>query len=389
MAELFANGSLSTVAVAVDDNDTTLTVDDASGFPASGDFRILVNLADGSNPELMKVTGVSGDDFTVERGAEEYNGSDVPVGHDVGELVLLVLTEASLGEISGGGGGPATVHVYDTAQSATDLAIGADVIYAEVWAIGGGGGGASARSNSTAAAGGGGGGGAWDHAKVLKADLGSNIKVTVGAAGTGGTASANGNSGTDGGESKVTNNGATVTFVQAAGGFGGVIASGAGTGGKGGNAKGVSTALGNNAQGHGMFGGGPGTSTGTDHGAPSTGRGGAAGGVGHSNSTVPGSPANNGGGGGGGGRTTGTCAGGAGGGAPSPAATQGTAGTDVTTLDGLPIFGGSGGSGGGNTTAAGGAGGDPGGGGGGGGNTASPGNGGDGGVGAVVVILHY
>lgn len=96
MAEQYVNGARTILAEALDGSETGVDVDDASAFPTTGDFRILVVAADGSNPELMKVTSVSGDTFTVVRAAEEYNGSSSTSTHGIGDLVLSVLTVDSL-----------------------------------------------------------------------------------------------------------------------------------------------------------------------------------------------------------------------------------------------------------------------------------------------------
>lgn len=86
MAEQFANLALTTLASAIDDSETTLTVINPTLFPNTNDFRIVVG------NELMLVTGVSGNDFTVTRGIE----STTPVAHNSGSRVACVLTVASL-----------------------------------------------------------------------------------------------------------------------------------------------------------------------------------------------------------------------------------------------------------------------------------------------------
>lgn len=86
-SELFANAANSTLSAAITSTSaTTLTVTSGSTFPASGNFRILVDT------ELMLVTGVSSNTFTVTRGIEGTTAAThlnlAPVTH--------VLTAASL-----------------------------------------------------------------------------------------------------------------------------------------------------------------------------------------------------------------------------------------------------------------------------------------------------
>jgi len=85
MAELFKNLASTTLGGAIDDEVTTITVASAMGF-TGGDFRILVD------SEIMKVTAVSGTDFTVARGQEGTN----PTAHDNGATVRHVLTVGAL-----------------------------------------------------------------------------------------------------------------------------------------------------------------------------------------------------------------------------------------------------------------------------------------------------
>ncbi|MBN2132407.1 MAG: hypothetical protein JW741_23095 [Sedimentisphaerales bacterium] len=85
MAEQFKNLASTTLDGAIDDEVTTITVASAMGF-TGGDFRILVD------SEIMKVTAVSGLDFTVTRGAEGTS----PSSHDNGAAVKHVLTAGAL-----------------------------------------------------------------------------------------------------------------------------------------------------------------------------------------------------------------------------------------------------------------------------------------------------
>jgi hypothetical protein len=70
--ELLTNRAETTLNDGISDSDLTLDVFSAATFPSTGNFRILVE------NELMLVTSVSGNTFTVERGAEGTNAILVP-----------------------------------------------------------------------------------------------------------------------------------------------------------------------------------------------------------------------------------------------------------------------------------------------------------------------
>lgn len=90
--ERIANGSRSTLTNNITDTQTTIEVVSSVTFPDTGNFRIRVN------NELMIVTGVSGNTFTVTRGAENTNN----VTHLANTAVLHVCTAGSINEIFGG-----------------------------------------------------------------------------------------------------------------------------------------------------------------------------------------------------------------------------------------------------------------------------------------------
>jgi hypothetical protein len=98
--ELATNGAQTTLASAITSSATSLTVSSAAAFPASGNFRIRVD------NEIMLVTAVSGNSFTVSRAAESWNGSATASAHAAGAVVTLVFTAASvpLLAIAGGAG---------------------------------------------------------------------------------------------------------------------------------------------------------------------------------------------------------------------------------------------------------------------------------------------
>jgi hypothetical protein len=80
--EYFANNAQTTLNANITSGQTTLAVTSASGFPAQGNFRILID------SELMIVTGVSGTTFTVTRGAEGTTAAS----HISTALVTQILT---------------------------------------------------------------------------------------------------------------------------------------------------------------------------------------------------------------------------------------------------------------------------------------------------------
>jgi hypothetical protein len=83
--ERFKNLASTQLNGAIDNAVNTIIVDSAMGF-TGGDFRILID------SEIMKVTGVSGLNFTVTRGAE----GTVPTSHADDALVRHILTVGAL-----------------------------------------------------------------------------------------------------------------------------------------------------------------------------------------------------------------------------------------------------------------------------------------------------
>lgn len=79
-----ANKAQSTLNGAISNVATTVTVSDASSFPSSPQFRVLVE------DELMLVTAISGSDFTVTRGIEGTSN----VSHSTGLAITLIETQA-------------------------------------------------------------------------------------------------------------------------------------------------------------------------------------------------------------------------------------------------------------------------------------------------------
>lgn len=88
MAELLVNNASSNLSFTINNSVTTLTVASASSFPGTGNFRIRIE------NELMLVTGVSGNVFTVTRGVE----STTAASHAAGSSVVHVLTAGGLAQ---------------------------------------------------------------------------------------------------------------------------------------------------------------------------------------------------------------------------------------------------------------------------------------------------
>lgn len=84
--ELFANAATTTLNGSINNSVTSLTVVDASTFPATGNFRIVIDT------EIMEVTAVSGNTLTVVRGTENTTASS----HTSGSTVTVILTAAAL-----------------------------------------------------------------------------------------------------------------------------------------------------------------------------------------------------------------------------------------------------------------------------------------------------
>jgi hypothetical protein len=94
--ELLENNALTTISGAITAVATTVNVADGSGFPAEGDYRIIVN------DEIMLVTARSTNTLTVERGVEGTTGA-IQAG---GTSVRMILTAGGLtkwmDDVSGG-----------------------------------------------------------------------------------------------------------------------------------------------------------------------------------------------------------------------------------------------------------------------------------------------
>lgn len=86
MTEQFANNATTTVTTAVLSTDTTIAVASATLFPSTPQFRIMID------SEIMIVTGIASNIFTVTRGAE----NTLAVAHNNGATVEHILTSGAI-----------------------------------------------------------------------------------------------------------------------------------------------------------------------------------------------------------------------------------------------------------------------------------------------------
>lgn len=99
MTEQFANFANSTLASSINASQTTITVVKASSFPLLGNFRIVVQTFDPltglaiSNPELMLVTSVAGNQFTVQRGIENTTAIAFAAGSSVAHILTAAVMQ--------------------------------------------------------------------------------------------------------------------------------------------------------------------------------------------------------------------------------------------------------------------------------------------------------
>lgn len=98
MAVVFSNNAITTLAASVSTSGTTLTVDDGSSFPTiSLTSHTYVTLQDATeNKEVVKVTAINGNTFTVVRARDNTTAR----AFSIGDKVELRLTAVLLEEIS-------------------------------------------------------------------------------------------------------------------------------------------------------------------------------------------------------------------------------------------------------------------------------------------------
>jgi len=98
MSVVFSNNAITTLAASVSTSGTTLTVDDGSSFPTiSLTSHTYVTLQDATeNKEVVKVTAINGNTFTVVRARDNTTAR----AFSIGDKVELRLTAVLLEEIS-------------------------------------------------------------------------------------------------------------------------------------------------------------------------------------------------------------------------------------------------------------------------------------------------
>lgn len=96
MIQLFSNNFITTIASTVAAADLTISVTDASGMNAPGtDEYELVTLYDGTDYEIVQVTGVSGNVLTVVRAQESTSALDLVAG----DTVFSSITAATISSL--------------------------------------------------------------------------------------------------------------------------------------------------------------------------------------------------------------------------------------------------------------------------------------------------
>lgn len=130
MTEQFANGAQSSLSANIDDEQTTIYIADASSFPATPQFRIIVQTFDASGknpislPEIMLVTAVGGNGaFTVTRAAEAVAGIQQAYPFRSGALVNHIVTAAVMEGLQTGSSGVTFTDGTHTVSGATQLTI--------------------------------------------------------------------------------------------------------------------------------------------------------------------------------------------------------------------------------------------------------------------------
>lgn len=99
MSEQFTNKATTTLNGAINNSVTSIVVTSATGFPTTGEFRIVVTPGAGTE-EIMTVTAVSGTTWTVTRASEVIGGDQTARSHSNGAAVKHVLTVGALKTLS-------------------------------------------------------------------------------------------------------------------------------------------------------------------------------------------------------------------------------------------------------------------------------------------------
>lgn len=133
MTEQFANFSQSTLSAAITATQTIINVASATSFPALGNFRIVVQSFDSttqvatSAPEIMLVTAVAGNAFTVQRGAENSIARAYASGAQVTHIVTAGVMQALSGASS------VVINTSLTGAGTTLSPLGINLAHANTW----------------------------------------------------------------------------------------------------------------------------------------------------------------------------------------------------------------------------------------------------------------
>lgn len=96
MSEVFTNNAITTLNGAITSGASSLVVTSATGFPTTGDFRIIIKAEGANTDEICTVTAVSGTTFTISRATEATAGVQTASAHGNGAVVAHVLTAGAL-----------------------------------------------------------------------------------------------------------------------------------------------------------------------------------------------------------------------------------------------------------------------------------------------------
>ena len=100
MAEQLVNGASTTLAASMTTTQDTLVVTSTAGLPTAPNFALLLD-GDTTSQELVEVTSVSGNTYTVTRASEAIGGVQTAFTHASGGTVTQVLTVQGLTNYSG------------------------------------------------------------------------------------------------------------------------------------------------------------------------------------------------------------------------------------------------------------------------------------------------
>lgn len=96
MSERIVNAANSYITATMDNSQTTMVVANASSFPGSATFRCLIKAEGANTNEIVTVTSVAGNTFTITRASEAYAGSSAASAHTSNAAVWHVITDGGL-----------------------------------------------------------------------------------------------------------------------------------------------------------------------------------------------------------------------------------------------------------------------------------------------------